>query len=348
MPAGPVAGSDMVEFSMRLPKTSATSQDLTGRAILLEIGEKLGILDHILLKHSGLQAQDLSRLGGLPQSIVESYLFALAHTGLLVAKDDDSAQRTYDVSPQLATAINDAGYLLWGLMSCAPLIANAASFARDYDFAERAYVRDGEHVARTSRWMGEQDFYPHAEKAILDRKPCKIVDLGSGSCGLLIRCLRRLPHSVGVGIDLSKKACDRARQALIAEGLDGRIRIINAPIQNLIQNPDPLRDAELIHAGFVFHDLMPHEERTLDQLLVTFQCHAPQATLVIVDAVPFADASAEGAFSTAFTFLHKHFMNRKLMTQNEWEIKIAAAGYTRLDVSPLGISGGRILCAIRS
>ncbi|AOI76834.1 MULTISPECIES: methyltransferase domain-containing protein [unclassified Burkholderia] len=325
--------------------SSAVAQDLTGKAILLEIGENLGILPLLVRGGTQLRATDLVNPSCPNAELAGAYLSALSHLHLVSESNDGSGGFTYQAAPALRQEINNAGYLLWGLMSCAPLVANAARFAADYDVAESTHVRDGEHVARTSRWMGETDFYPHAEAALVETAPRKIVDLGAGTCGLLMRCLRRLPGATGIGIDLSEKACRRARELIAAEGLDGRLSVVHAPIQSLVDDPTPLHGAELIHGGFVFHDLMPQDEPILDRLLNTFVHHAPAATLLIVDAVPFADPDDEGAFSTAFTFLHNHFMRRKLMTTDEWRHKLGRAGYMRVDVSPLGISGGRILRA---
>lgn len=329
----------------RPPTASAIAQDLAGKAILLEIGENLGILSPLARDGGKFRAADLINPSCPRVEFVDSYLCALNHLGLVSASSDTYGETVYEASAALPSEINNAGYLVWGLMSCAPLVGNAARFATDYDVAERTHVRDGEHVARTSRWMGETDFYPHAEAALIETQPSKIVDLGAGTCGLLMRCMSLLPNATGVGIDLSEKACRRARDLIEAAGYADRLKVVHAPIQNLAEDPTPLHGADLIHAGFVFHDLMPQEEATLDLLLDTFVRHAPAATLLIVDAVPFADPHDEGAFSTAFTFLHRHFMHRKLMSVDEWRHKLAHAGYTRVDVRPLGISGGRILRA---
>ncbi|HZI55474.1 MAG TPA: class I SAM-dependent methyltransferase, partial [Verrucomicrobiae bacterium] len=211
--------------------------------------------------------------------------------------------------------------------------------------SQATYLRDGEHVARTSKWMGESDFYPHAENAIISARPKKIVDLGSGTCGLLMRCLRQLPEAHGVGIDLNKDACSKARSILKNEGMDKRISVIEAPIQSLIQNPEPLEGADIIHGGFVFHDLMPEEEATLDALFQTFHKWAPRGTVVIVDAVPYAHNPGEDAFSAALTFMHSHFMARQFPTEDGWKTKLFQAGYNSVEVGQLGISGGRIFTA---
>jgi hypothetical protein len=124
-----------------------------------------------------------------------------------------------------------------------------------------------------------------------------------------------------------------------------RISVIEAPIQSLIDDPSPVKNVDIIHGGFVFHDLMPDEEATLDALLRTFRKAAPTGMLLIVDAVPYGETPGERAFSAAFTFLHSHFMARQLLTEVEWRTKLSAAGYNNVEITPLGISGGRIFRA---
>ncbi len=335
-------GVNSMDLTRREP---SSAQTIAGRAVLLEIGAKLGVIDTFLSQKS-VNVGEAARAAGLERGMVAAYYAALAHAGLArrdaQAGDDGAA---YVAAPDFSQSLNECGYVLWGLVSCAPLLANALAFARDLPLAVERHPRDGEHVARTSRYMGEQDFYPPAERAVVSLRPRRIVDLGSGTCGLLIRCLRQLPEAAGVGIDLNGDACAKARDIVAAAGMDERIRVVEAPIQSLVSDPAPLEGAEVIHGGFVFHDLMPEEEATLEALLRTFRRVAPRAAVIVVDAVPYAPGADEQAFSAAFTFLHSHFMGRRLMPEGEWRAKLLAAGYASVDVERLGISGGRIFTA---
>ena len=147
------------------------AQNIAGRAILLEIGAKLGLLDGFL-GHREIAVADVAKSSGVQLPFVSGYYAALTHAGLAQSSRETSNEVTHYVpAPDLQKSINDVGYVLWSLMSCAPLINNAVAFARDMRSAADIYRRDGEHVARTSRWMGEQDFYPPAENAIIASKP---------------------------------------------------------------------------------------------------------------------------------------------------------------------------------
>jgi len=319
------------------------AQTIAGKAVLLEIGAQLGILDQLLSERE-FSAAEVAGKSGVSESLVSAYYSALVHGGLACAAGSNGAT-TYCAASDRQESINEAGYVLWGAMSCAPLIANARAFSQDLRSSILAHPRDGAHVARTSRWMGERDFYPQAEDAIVSAQPRKIVDLGSGTCGLLIRCLKKLPDARGIGIDLNHDACEKAKSIIKNAEMDDRISVIEASIQSLIDDPSPLAGVDIIHGGFVFHDLMPDEEATLDALLKTFRRTAASGMLVIVDAVPYGACQGEKAFSAAFTFLHSHFMARQLLTEAEWRAKLSAAGYNSTEVTHLGISGGRIFKA---
>lgn len=334
----------MSENATAIAAANSTAQTLAGKAVLLEIGAKAGILDP-LLSQGEISVTEVARNSRVPEPFVSGYYKALTHAGLATTSAKSGNGTHFSASPDLQRSVNEVGYIVWGLMSCAPLIANARAFSENLTDSAATYVRDGEHVARTSKWMGERDFYPHAENAIVSSRPKKIVDLGSGTCGLLMRALRKLPEAKGVGIDINKDACNKARSIIKSAGMDERISVIESPIQSLVQNPAPLQGADVIHAGFVFHDLMPDEEATLDALLQTFRNHAPHGMLVVVDAVPYAHNPGEDAFSAAFTFLHSHFMARQFLTEDGWRAKLSKAGYNSVEISHLGISGGRIFTA---
>jgi hypothetical protein len=325
------------------PPASVQAQALAGKAVLLEIGARVGALEP-LLSHKTVSIAEAADASGVDPSFLAGLYAALAQAGL-VKIEGRGDNLSYSAAPEMESSITDAGYILWGVMSCAPLIENAISFMKDQQSSIPNHLRHGDHVARTSRWMGEHDFYPQAVNAILASKPKKLVDLGAGTCGLLIRCLRQLPDAQAVGVDRNSASCAKAKGIIKDAGMAGRIKVVEASIQSLVQDATAVENADVIHGGFVFHELLPDEEATLDALLKTFRERAPRAKLVIVDAVPYARNSGEEAFSAAYTFLHTHFMAQKLLTEDQWQAKLSRAGYGPVEVARLGISGGRIFSA---
>jgi len=325
--------------------TYLSAPSLTGAAILLEIGSEYGLIDLLRQSSRTISVGEAALHSGLSPAAITQYFEALVSAGLLERVARGQTSGTYQGTSALNRAIHDVGYLSWGLRACQPLIANARRFAVDPRQAQQAHQRDGGLVARTSQWMGEQSFYPHAEEAILALRPRHFVDLGCGSARLLVKILQRLPEAYGTGIDISAKACADARHAAAEADLGERLRIIESPIQALADDPSPLAGADVIHAGFVLHDLMPDDEPVLDRLLAACRNAAPGATLVAVDAVPFARDEQERMFSAAFSYLHHGFMGRELQSEMAWSERLARAGFGAVEISKLGIPGGRLFLA---
>lgn len=327
-----------------LEERNFSAPSLAGIAILLEIGAEYRVLD-MLRTQDHVEVIRAAKETNISEHVLEQYFEALKNAGLLEDTDVTSGLGKYKASRYLAKAVHDVGYLSWGLRACQPLIAHAREFAAENSKAQSDHPRDGGLIARTSQWMGEKSFYPHAEEAILSLKPKKIVDLGCGSGRLLVKCLKQLPGTTGVGVDLSLVACETARAVAKDERLVDRLDFIHSSIQALAEDPTPLIGAEVIHAGFVLHDLMPDEESILNKLLAVCRSAAPNATLIVVDAVPFAKSEDERAFSAAFSYLHHGFMGRRLQTEHAWSEKLTNAGFKSIEVQKLGIPGGRLFAA---
>jgi hypothetical protein len=315
---------------------------LAGEAILLEIGDGYGVIDAIRASNT-FTPNDLAKVSKLPISVMESYVEALVSAGLVVEVDGGTS--AFMRSDCFDEAVHDVGYVAWGLRACDPLIRHACDFAENFSESVANYPRDGVLIARTSRWMGEKSFYPQAERAIIELQPKKIVDLGAGAAGLLIRCLKQLPESRGVAIDMSATACEAAKSAVRAAGMSDRISIVNRKLQALAADPSCLKGADVFHAGFVLHDLVSNNEDTLTDVLQACRTASTDSTLLVVDGLPYVRDVSERAFSAAFTFLHRLFMGRVILSEQQWTQRLAKSGFGRIDITPLGIPGGRLFAA---
>lgn len=325
---------------------SYDAQDLAGKAILFEIGAQSGILD-LIEANQELTVSNLSQKLNINEAFLKDYLDILVSLDILSREDSaPTSELTYSKSINFQKEKNKVGYISWGMNSCAPLIKNTKAFISDFPNAVKSYCRDGEHVALTSRWMGEKDFYPYAEEEIIKLNPKKVVDLGSGTCGLLIRLAQTIDNMSGIGVDLSKNACNKAKSYINDAGLTGRIEVLLSAIQDLVHYEQVFLNADVVHAGFVFHDLLPDEEEHLDKLLGCInKMISNEAALIIVDAIPFSQNPQECSFSSAFSFLHRFYMGREFLTEVGWEAKLKKAGFNNIRIAPLGISGGRIFVA---
>jgi SAM-dependent methyltransferase len=318
--------------------------DIAGGAILLEIGAEYGVVD-LLRNGKAIDANLAASRAGIPREVVQRYLTTLEGLGLVTAVDG-SPPTHVRATPKFERLVHDLGYITW-IRACEPLIAHSREFATDMGKAQDRYPRDGGLVARAAQWMGEEGFYPQTERAILARQPKRIVDIGCGSGRLLIRCLTQLPETTAVGIDLNAKACAQARAAAEVAGVQDRLTILERSEESLVDDPQPLIGAEVVHAAWALHDLMPDAEAVLDRLLATCATAVPRPVLMIAEAVPYAQGADEAMFSAAFSFIHENFMGRRFLTEAAWQAKLEKAGFSKIDVEKFVAPGGRLYVATR-
>jgi SAM-dependent methyltransferase len=279
---------------------------------------------------------------GLPETSALSFLQALLHAGLI---QQDSGARHFAPCADLADRRYESGYLSWSLNANRPYIDHVVEFLRQPDEAVGRYQRDGRRVAVSSRWIGSYGFYPGIIAEITSRKPQRIVDLGAGAGGLLIHLLTALPGSSGVALDLSAAACQEAQRAAREADVDDRLTVVNRSIESLIGDPGLLRDSDVVHAGFVMHDLLRAPD-VFDGILRTCrECMASQGCVVVTDAVPYVGTPGERAFSSLFTYLHAASMGVRLPSEDEWRAAFGRAGFSDVTSTPLPMPGSRMFVA---
>lgn len=322
---------------------SGAAPDSAAAAALLEIGDRLGVVERIGTGED-FTAADLAAVADLPVGGATRYIEALAAGGIVERMDVEGT--VFRAVPEFAVIRHQAGYVSWTMNANRPFIAHAREFFTDFDSASASYTREGRQVAVSSQWMGSLAFYPAAFEAITEAGPRRVVDLGAGTCRLLIELLTMFPGATGVGLDIDEQACSAASEAAKNAGVDDRLTVVQRPIQSIATDTGPLRDADVIHAGFVFHDMLPEEEDVADAVLANCRdALRPDGLLAITEAVPYLDNDRERRFSSIVTYFHREFMHRKLLSVAEWEHKLTVAGFARVDTVELGFPTGRLFLA---
>ncbi|WSQ12840.1 methyltransferase [Streptomyces sp. NBC_01231] len=318
-----------------------TAAGLAADTALLEIAEGLG-LSAVLDRGAPFTLREATEAAGVPEAGAAAFLDALVHAGLVERGADPQA---FVPCPDLADRRYAAGYLSWSLNANRPYIDHAPEFLRDPVAAGARYRRDGRRVAVSSRWIGSYGFYPGVVSEITGREPRRVVDLGAGAGGLLIHLLTALPDSTALALDLSAAACDEAAEAARRAGVGDRLRVVNRSIESLVEDDSPLRGADVVHAGFVLHDVTGRPD-VLDGVLGA--CRASLADggcLVVTDAVPHAADAGGRGFSTLFTYLHASSMDVRLPPEQEWRAAFRRAGFTGVTCTPLPMPGSRMFVA---
>ncbi len=312
--------------------------DLAANASLLEMAEVLGI-SILLDRLSPFTLDEVKDAAGISDTSAHSFLQALLCAGLVEPGADE---RHFQPCADMADRRYEAGYLSWALNANRPYIDHAAEILRQPEAAAGLYQRDGRRVAVSSRWIGSYGFYPGVISEITNRKPQRIVDLGAGAGGLLIHLLMRLPDSTGLALDLSAAACEEAEQAARRADVHDRLTVVNRSIESLIDDPAPVRGADVVHAGFVFHDVI-RDPDVLDGVLRTCRASiADNGCVIATDAVPYMDNPRERAFSSLFTYLHLSAMGVQLPPEAQWRAAFQRAGFSNVASTPLRMPGSRV------
>jgi SAM-dependent methyltransferase len=319
--------------------------DAAGAAALLEIGDRLGLLPQFD-QGQPVRADELAEVTGLPEARIADYLEALCSAGLIQEVSDGSG--TFQTAADFSQIRYESGYLSWALNANRPFVDHAVDFFHDAREAGTRYQRDGRQVAVSSEWMGSFGFYPVALKTILDAKPARAVDLGAGTGRLVIEILLNLAASTGVALDLDTEACLEARRSGERSGVGDRLTVVERSIQSVATDASPVEGADVIHAGFVFHDMLPEEEDVADAVLANCRkALAPGGMMAITEAVPYVQNTRERRFSAIVTYYHQQFMRRRLLNEKEWQDKLLAAGFSDVKCIPHRFPTGRLFVALR-
>lgn len=326
-------------------EASGDAPAIAAAAALLEMGDRLGLLDGIVPGET-FEAGRLAELAGLPEAGVAGYLEAMESAGLVTAVG--TAPGAFVTVPDFDRIQHQAGYVSWVMNANRPFIENARAYLTDPDLPTGAYDRDGRQVAVSSQWMGSKAFYPAALEAVFDAKPERIADLGAGTCRLLIETLQQFPSCTAVGLDLDGPSCRAAEAAARQAGVADRLEVVERSIQSVAEDPTPVRGTDVIHAGFVFHDMMPDEEEIADAVLANCRDSLrPGGVMAITDAVPYLRNERERRFSAIVTYYHQTFMKRRLLSEEEWIAKLRQAGFGDVKAVELGFPTGRLFLATR-
>ncbi|MFB4300568.1 class I SAM-dependent methyltransferase [Actinomadura sp. NTSP31] len=319
--------------------------DAAGAAALLEIGDRLGLLPRFD-QGQQVRVEELAEATGLPATGVAGYLEALCSAGLIEEVAEGSG--AFQTVAGFSQIRYESGYLSWALNANRPFVDHAVDFFHDARGAGDRHRRDGRQVAVSSEWMGSFGFYPVALKTILDARPARVVDLGAGTGRLVIEILLSLTDSTGVALDLDTEACAEARLAGDRAGVGDRLTVVERPIQSVATDPGPVEGTDVIHAGFVFHDMMPEEEEVADSVLANCrEALAPGGMMAITEAVPYVRNARERRFSAIVTYYHQQFMRRRLLNEREWQEKLSSAGFSDVQCVSHRFPTGRLFVAIK-
>ena len=124
--------------------------------------------------------------------------------------------------------------------------------------------------------------------------------------------------------------------------------VARSSTKSAADDPSPLVGADVIHGGFAFNDIMLDEQDTPDRVLANYrEALRPGGTMAMADAMPYLRNERERRLSAAVTYYHRQFIERRLVSEDEWRDKLSSPLFTHLESIQLAFPTGRLLVAQR-
>lgn len=203
----------------------------------------------------------------------------------------------------------------------------------------RDFYRKSDFVARGSGEMENWLLFPLANAIIQEKGYTRVLDLGCGD-GHFLRKLCALNTNVQCfGIDLAPAAIEEGEASARAAGLEGRISLHAADIQDVQEMPAVLRTVQVTTIFFVLHEILYLGEDRLIAFLKAYQQKFPGVPLIAFEAIrPTADEMRQRPGIGIYYYLYHDLTHQQPVTCARWRELFAKAGFRSIDERYLGYS----------
>ena len=305
----------------------------------LSAAHELGLLDLL----NAERVIDISDAAGaqLDPGVVRGLLVPLGWAGV-VEVDGDKAV----AGPRFDDVYAARGYYYWLVRGCGELFATAPDVAyRDRRVGE-FFHRDMRAVAIGSRLIGDTEVEPLFDELLAGLGLATMADLGCGSGQRLLRVADRNPNVRGIGVDIANGAVTLARSSIAEAGMDERIRVVQADVLNLPEDPG-FADVDVVTCVFMGHDFWPLE-RCVEGLAGLRRAFPNAQRLLLCDVVrtPGAPGPDTTIFTLGFELIHA-LMGVYIPSREEWLTAFRAAGWDLVAEHPVTAPPSGILFELR-
>lgn len=252
-------------------------------------------------------------------------------------EDSDSSLQLSELGQDL---MNHIGFFTWA-------VGGYGEFMRDFpksaDNSKESFslMIDGGNVALGSRQANRTFMWEKVINQLKNESIKKIVDLGSGNAGALVSLCKEFPDISAIGIDISKKAIELAKENVNRNGMSHRISIYNQDVLKAIDDPsltEIFKSLDSVMSFMMMHDLFSENNpiEVLKRLRDTF----PNAERFFI-ADTFLSEETELSnktpiFSYGFEYVH-HFMEVELFRKEHYISFFKKAGFSIMETVYLNV-----------
>ena len=134
------------------------------------------------------------------------------------------------------------------LTELVPSLRNEKKYGEDY-------IRPGDLIAKGSYYTGRKN-YPWVIENMKKLGVKKVADLGCGSADVLISLCQQDKDLSGVGVDISDKALDEAKDRISEKGLQNRISLVQGDLYKPSTYSSKIKDVDGFNAIMVMHEFL--------------------------------------------------------------------------------------------
>jgi SAM-dependent methyltransferase len=207
----------------------------------------------------------------------------------------------------------------------------------------RDFYRKSDFVARGSGEMENWLFFPMINHIIVEKGYTRVLDLGCGD-GTFLRKLCEMNRDVQCfGIDLAPEAIEEGKGKARAAGLENRISLHAADVQDVKGMPEALRSVEVATIFFVLHEILYLGEDRLIAFLQAYRRNFPGVPLIAFEAIrPTADEMRKRPGIGIYYYLYHELTHQKPVDTARWRELFRTAGFESIEERYLGFSRAAI------
>ena len=294
----------------------------------------VGLID-VMLARGEVDVRAFAESEKLDVAILRPLCEALYSDGLL---DRNSVDR-YQLSGKGRTAISVLKGWLEVSYGYSEVFASLEGMLRGTKVYGRDFYRKSDFVARGSGEMENWLLFPMANQIINEKGYTRVLDLGCGD-GTFLRKLCAMNQDVQCfGIDLAPAAIEDGKLSARAAGLENRINLFAADIQDVQEMPPAFKSVQVATIFFVLHEILYLGEARLIDFLKAFRRNFPNVPLMAFEAIrPTADDMRGRPGIGIYYYLYHDLTHQKPVNRQRWHELFRAAGFQSIDERYLGYS----------